>query len=255
MEYEGYNVMKMKKGSAIDCACACLNEDSCSFFTYNSNRKRCVMKSRRGNRKTVIGASSGSPNCCPRKGPVDGKWSEWGPWGDCRDGKKTRTRECNNPAPSVGGEYCTGFSSDTDSCPPDSKCIKINMEYEGHNVMYEKKDSAIDCACACLNEDSCSFFTYNSNRKSCVMKSRRGNRKTVIGAYSGSPNCCSRKGILISGGVGPQTSVEVFSPDYQCALPSLPYKRIGHTSNGMTLCGGVSPKIKTSHALTEKRYE
>jgi len=72
-------------------------------------------------------------------------------------------------------------------------------------------------------------------------------------------------GILISGGYGAETSVEVFSPDYQCVLPSLPDQRSHHTSNNMTLCGGISyPELTncitfssglwvTSHAMAEKR--
>ena len=72
-------------------------------------------------------------------------------------------------------------------------------------------------------------------------------------------------GILISGGKGTETSVEVYSPgvNYHCLLPPLPDKRGGHTSDGMTLCGGYktertcitfsSGKWVTSHALTEKR--
>jgi len=66
-------------------------------------------------------------------------------------------------------------------------------------------------------------------------------------------------GILISGGIDAEKSVEVFSPDYQCVLPSLPDKRSHHTSNNMTLCGGItcitfsSGKWVTSHALAEPR--
>jgi len=72
-------------------------------------------------------------------------------------------------------------------------------------------------------------------------------------------------GILISGGVGDgaYTSVEVFSPGYQCVLPSLPGKRVDHTMDNMTLCGGdytstscitfSSGKWVTSHAMAERR--
>ena len=45
-------------------------------------------------------------------------------------------------------------------------------------------------------------------------------------------------GILISGGKGALTSVEVYSPSQHCELPSLPDIRGGHTSVGTTLCGG-----------------
>ena len=70
-------------------------------------------------------------------------------------------------------------------------------------------------------------------------------------------------GILISG-FG--SSVEVFNPTtgHHCELPSLPDVRTGHTSDGVTLCGGEytmdtcitfnSGVWVTSHALTEGRY-
>jgi len=70
-------------------------------------------------------------------------------------------------------------------------------------------------------------------------------------------------GILISGGIDAEKSVEVFSSDYQCVLPSLPEKRFHHTMDNMTLCGGYdqltncitfsSGKWVTSHAMAERR--
>jgi len=74
------------------------------------------------------------------------------------------------------------------------------------------------------------------------------------------------EGIIISGGDGAFTSVEVFYPtdDKQsCVLPSLPDQRTGHTMDSLEICGGVvtsttcitftSGQWVTSHALTEER--
>ena len=51
---------------------------------------------------------------------VDGQWSEWGAWSACTatcgGGQQTRTRLCNNPAPSGGGSDCTGDSQQTQAC-------------------------------------------------------------------------------------------------------------------------------------------
>ncbi|XP_050077188.1 netrin receptor unc-5-like [Anopheles maculipalpis] len=55
---------------------------------------------------------------------VDGGWSQWSPWTDCKcsghpkQGKK-RTRFCNNPAPINNGASCQGTSTESsDDCLP-----------------------------------------------------------------------------------------------------------------------------------------
>ncbi|XP_060580092.1 tenascin-like, partial [Ruditapes philippinarum] len=53
---------------------------------------------------------------------VDGIWGNWTPWSACSptcgdsSGQQTRSRSCNNPPPSNGGQYCIGSSSDTQPC-------------------------------------------------------------------------------------------------------------------------------------------
>ena len=72
--------------------------------------------------------------------------------------------------------------------------------------------------------------------------------------------------IVISGGMGANTSVEVFNPNtnQSCLLPSLPEQRISHTMDYLTICGGMytftscitfsSGKWVTSHSLPEERW-
>ncbi|XP_058536025.1 complement component C7 [Ochotona princeps] len=47
---------------------------------------------------------------------IDGGWSCWSPWGSCVQGKKTRTRVCDNPAPSAGGKSCIGETTESRQC-------------------------------------------------------------------------------------------------------------------------------------------
>lgn len=49
-------------------------------------------------------------------GGVDGDWSCWSSWGPCVQGKKTRSRACNNPPPSGGGKSCVGEASESRAC-------------------------------------------------------------------------------------------------------------------------------------------
>ncbi|XP_039248576.2 thrombospondin-1-like [Styela clava] len=65
-----------------------------------------------------------SRNCvlepCDRKVKLDGGWSYWSPWGPCSvscgEGVNTRIRECNAPAPQLGGKDCEGASRENKVC-------------------------------------------------------------------------------------------------------------------------------------------
>lgn len=51
---------------------------------------------------------------------VDGKWGAWGGWSTCtktcKQGKQSRTRECNSPVPQHGGKKCDGEGKETQIC-------------------------------------------------------------------------------------------------------------------------------------------
>lgn len=81
--------------------------------------------------------------------PVHGQWGEWGRYGECSrtcgGGVKRKYRECDNPAPKNGGNYCIGErvkyrSCGTRECPPGSPDFRyvLNILYE--NVLHEKID-------------------------------------------------------------------------------------------------------------------
>uniref|UniRef100_A0A665V0Q1 Complement component C8 beta chain n=1 Tax=Echeneis naucrates TaxID=173247 RepID=A0A665V0Q1_ECHNA len=53
-----------------------------------------------------------------RKKPIaiDGNWSCWGEWSSCSRGTKSRSRQCNNPAPSTDGTACFGLQNESTEC-------------------------------------------------------------------------------------------------------------------------------------------
>uniref|UniRef100_A0A8C0SEE8 Complement component C6 n=2 Tax=Canis lupus familiaris TaxID=9615 RepID=A0A8C0SEE8_CANLF len=60
---------------------------------------------------------------CERRSPdyksnaVDGNWSCWSSWSTCdATYKRSRTRECNNPAPQQGGKPCEGEQRQEEDC-------------------------------------------------------------------------------------------------------------------------------------------
>ena len=64
----------------------------------------------------------------------------------------------------------------------------------------------------------------------------------------------SVKRILLSGGIGAESSVEIFDPDtgHSCFLPSLPEdnKRYGHTMDNNVICGGDDYLVAKTTCLT-----
>ncbi|XP_077360170.1 complement component C8 beta chain isoform X1 [Festucalex cinctus] len=47
---------------------------------------------------------------------IDGSWSCWGSWSSCNGRTKTRSRQCNNPAPSNEGLPCRGLQQESTEC-------------------------------------------------------------------------------------------------------------------------------------------
>ncbi|XP_035673766.1 coadhesin-like [Branchiostoma floridae] len=49
--------------------------------------------------------------------PDNGQWSTWGSWSGCSvDGVQSRTRTCDEPAPSGGGLDCVGHDTEEQQC-------------------------------------------------------------------------------------------------------------------------------------------
>ncbi|XP_026195644.1 complement component C7 [Anabas testudineus] len=72
---------------------------------------RCVCQPGTSGRACEIGTVIGA-----QPGVIHGSWSCWSSWGSCSGGQRTRTRSCNNPAPSRGGHHCTGLQVEQKPC-------------------------------------------------------------------------------------------------------------------------------------------
>ncbi|XP_066544690.1 SCO-spondin [Amia ocellicauda] len=76
----------------------------------------------------------GQWNCSLSVCPEEGGQSPWGPWGPCSLscgglGQKTRTRDCNHPAPAHGVRDCEGTRLETTYCQtPDCPVVTVPME-------------------------------------------------------------------------------------------------------------------------------
>ena len=72
--------------------------------------------------------------------PIHGNWGEWTEWSSCKantspcNGKKKKTRLCNNPTPRNGGDDCPGPGKedkfcDVPNCPVDCVCNPVNEHW------------------------------------------------------------------------------------------------------------------------------
>nr|QNH72418.1 toxin candidate TRINITY_DN34308_c0_g1_i1 [Pachycerianthus maua] len=93
--------------SFTPCDVYCRKERQRYCYHYG-NKKMC------GGAVNDYGIESQIIDCTTAECPIprDGHWSRWSKWGDCsvtcNDGKRERTRKCDDPAPMHGGKDCIG---------------------------------------------------------------------------------------------------------------------------------------------------
>ncbi len=114
---------------------------SCSWATCsgsNSNAQACC---------ATVGQSCNDGNSCTTwetiqsgtcacggwtNNPVAGGWSAWSSYSICSGWFRTRTRTCNNPAPSCWWAACVWSTSETIACVPFCGHCTEEMTYEWH---------------------------------------------------------------------------------------------------------------------------
>ena len=80
----------------------------------------------------------------PKVIAVQGNWGSWSTWSSCSEscgsGSRSRSRECNNPAPAHGGQECQGSGNGTEVCKtnqcPGNNWIYITLQHPTANLAY-----------------------------------------------------------------------------------------------------------------------
>uniref|UniRef100_A0A8C6UHK7 ADAM metallopeptidase with thrombospondin type 1 motif, 3 n=1 Tax=Neogobius melanostomus TaxID=47308 RepID=A0A8C6UHK7_9GOBI len=110
----------------------------------------------------------------PNQVKQDGGWSSWSKYGSCSrscgTGVRFRTRQCNNPAPSNGGQDCPGVNYEyqlchTEDCPKHfedfraQQCQLRNSHFEFQNakhhwLSYEHPDANKRCHLYCQSKET-----------------------------------------------------------------------------------------------------
>ncbi|KAL7390969.1 hypothetical protein ABVT39_001979 [Epinephelus coioides] len=110
----------------------------------------------------------------PNQVKQDGSWGSWSKYGSCSrscgTGVRFRTRQCNNPAPSNGGQDCPGVNYEyqlcnTDDCPKHfedfraQQCQLRNPHFEFQNTKhhwlpYEHPDASKRCHLYCQSRET-----------------------------------------------------------------------------------------------------
>ncbi|XP_054466288.1 A disintegrin and metalloproteinase with thrombospondin motifs 3 isoform X2 [Anoplopoma fimbria] len=110
----------------------------------------------------------------PNQVKQDGVWGSWSKYGSCSrscgTGVRFRTRQCNNPAPSNGGQDCPGVNFEyqlcnTDDCPKHfedfraQQCQLRNSHFEFQNAKhhwlpYEHPDANKRCHMYCQSKET-----------------------------------------------------------------------------------------------------
>ncbi|XP_078333125.1 SCO-spondin-like isoform X2 [Crassostrea virginica] len=125
--------------------------------------------------------------------PVDGVWSDWSAWSSCSStcggGTKSKSRDCDNPAPAHGGNYCIGDSTENitcanTSCPVGPPCPTCD---ENLNCQW---NSVCDVSETCLIRSyaNTAFTVHCSKKEDCEFE------KAVL--PSGEIFCCYDRACL-----------------------------------------------------------
>ncbi|KAM9841104.1 complement component C7-like [Aulostomus maculatus] len=84
---------------------------------------QCVCRFGTSGKACEMGAAIGE-----QPGVIHGSWSCWSSWGSCAGGQRSRSRHCNNPTPSGGGQHCPGPQVEQKPCEDSDMQYLMMME-------------------------------------------------------------------------------------------------------------------------------
>ena len=101
---------------------------------------------------------------------VDGQWGPWSEWSNCSKpcdtGTRSRSRQCDAPAPSNGGKECVGFDEESEKCnikPCPTPCPSGWSEFEGNCYKYfDNRMNWTDARDFCLSAKVLYYLTNKS---------------------------------------------------------------------------------------------
>ncbi|XP_062518538.1 uncharacterized protein LOC134193719 [Corticium candelabrum] len=106
----------------ISHVCTDISSQNISDCPRGSNRQICSGNGVCNNRNKCSCNNGYLPPTCASKATVaiDGQWGSWSRWSSCSHscdgGVRSRSRFCDNPSPSSGGQSCSGSRTSRESC-------------------------------------------------------------------------------------------------------------------------------------------
>ncbi|XP_037039189.1 hemicentin-1-like isoform X2 [Bradysia coprophila] len=108
------------------CSHSCVEEHS-NFESIRQRYRRCDSPVPQLGGRPCLGSEIEQQICSVPFCPINGGWSRWYSWSACSatcgTGTKIRTRNCDNPSASHGGEYCEGNNSESAVCSVQSCAV------------------------------------------------------------------------------------------------------------------------------------
>jgi len=211
---------------------------SCGPTLTKTRTRTCTNPAPAHNGAQCSGPASDTQNCGLPNCPVHGNWGQWSSFGacskQCGPGKKTRTRQCDSPAPLHGGNQCAGSGSEDASC---------NLKPCAVDGMWGSWSAFAACTA------TCGAGTQTRTRQ-CDSPAPANGGKDCVGSASESP-ACNKGACPVNGGWSAYVAGACDKSDVSCDEGTQVYTRTctnPSPSNGGSQCSGSATEKKTCNS-------